>query len=298
MKVHSALIPIMRRILQVAGVLAMLFCLSAWSFPASSTTTNSAYIRVVHASPDVGIVDVFVDGTKLLSSFQFATVTEYVPLPSGSHLVQIALLGKGVNATMLAQTIKVQANDIYTVSVIGTKASGFSIHVFTDNDVVNGTAAKFRAYYLSSQSKSVSVDEGKTAVIRDLSYGQVSDYIALTSGQHVYSLSGVEQNLTATFSVTAKPWTVTSVFVISLPAGKSGLQFVTAQVQGIPGMPNTGSDPAFQASQTATPPAWPFWLAGTFLLVIPGCGICIYLLTASWKTRHSVPGRLIGSRKG
>jgi hypothetical protein len=267
-----------RRFLQTMGVLALLFCLSAWSF-APSASQNTAFVRIVHAAPDVGIVDVFVDGTKLLSSFQFATVTEYVPLPAGSHHVQVALLGKGINAAMLAQTIMAQPNQTYTVAVVGTKTSGFSFAIFTDNNVVAGNTAKLRAYHLSPNTHPVNVNEGTATVIQGLGYQQDSNYIDLPTGLHAFSLSGVAANANISFSVNIKPWTVTSVFVIGLLNGKPGLQFVTAQIKGMPGMPNTGSDPYPQASSTSNAPTLPLWLPMILLVML--LGGCAWLYRVS-----------------
>ena len=244
-------------------------------------------MRIVHASPDVGVVDVFVDGAPLLSSFQFATVTEYVPLAAGAHHVQLALLGKGINAAMLAQTIMVQPDQVYTVAVVGTKASGFSFDIFTDNDVVNGNNAKLRAYHLSPDAQPVNVSEGTSTVIQGLSYQQDSAYLALEPGKHAFSLSGLPTNTANSFTVTIQPWSVTSVFVIGLLNGKPGLQFVTSQVKGMPGMPNTGSDPTPQALQaTSTPLAvlWPLMLL--LVVIVPGCCYGLYRILAP-RVAHS-----------
>src|SRR5579863_6883349 len=82
---------LLRYILLSGGIVVALIFASVQALPASAHSTQitqhtqntdtTAFIRVVHASPDIGTVDVFVDGTKLLSSFQYATVTGYVPLP-------------------------------------------------------------------------------------------------------------------------------------------------------------------------------------------------------------------------
>src|SRR5579859_2240986 len=258
MRTHRTLTRVGYHIVQIIGVLALLLCLSAWALPASASE-NTAFVRIVHASPDVGIVDVFVDGTKLLSSFQFATVTEYVPLPAGPHHVQVALLGKGVNATMLAQTITAQPDQVYTIAVVGTKASGFSFDIFADNDVVTGNQAKLRAYHLSPNAQAVNVNEGATTVIQGLGYQQSSAYLSLPPGGHVFNLSGLPAHTADSFSVTIQPWSVTSVFVIGLLNGKPGLQFVTVQVKGTPGMPNTGSDPSLRTSNATSTPSWSLW---------------------------------------
>ena len=287
MRTHHIVARVGYRMLQIIGALALLLCLSAWALPAS-TSENNAFIRLVHASPDVGIVAVFMDGKQILSSFQFATVTEYVPLPAGPHRVQLALLGKGVNAAMLSQTITVQPDQVYTVAVVGMKASGFSFDIFTDNNVVSGNQAKLRAYHLSPNIQSVSVNEGATTVIQGLGYQQVSGYLALSPGQHAFKLNGIPANAADSFSVTIQPWSVSSVFVIGLLNGKPGLQYVTAQVKGTPGLPNTGSDPNPQASaivHTHTPSS-PFWPTALWLMTVLGAGFGLYWMVS--QRAHSL----------
>lgn len=291
MKLQHAIARMIRYLLQMIGVLALLLCLSAWSFPSSATGKSTAFVRLVHASPDIGIVDVFVDGTKLLSSFQFATVTEYVPLPEGSHRVQLALLGKGVSAAMVTQTINVQSGDVYTVAALGTRASGFSFTIFTDNNVINGNIAELRAYHLSPGTDPVNVNEGQKTVIRALGYAQVSNYVSLSAGQHAFALSGSPQHVANTFAVTLKPWTVTSVFVIGVLNGKPGLQFVTSQIQGVPGMPNTGSDPHPQVVEAVNVPWSPLEAIGMVsVIILSGC-VGLYFTIARKVGLLSFPRR-------
>ncbi|GAC1400700.1 MAG: DUF4397 domain-containing protein [Ktedonobacteraceae bacterium] len=235
-----------------------------------------AYVRVIHASPDVGTVDVFVDGTELLSSFQFGVVTPYVPLPAGGHNVQVALIGTGVNAAVITQSIMVNVGTPYTIAAVGTKASGFSLLVFTDNNVVSGNDAKVRIYHLSPNAGSVSVSNGSNPVANSLTYQKASDYIAIPAGSYTFDAT-IPSNQTVPIDTNLKPWTVTSVFAIGEVNGKPSIQFVSAQVAGVPGMPGTGSDP--HAGSENTQPFLPSMFA-IFLIFL------FLLLTAGLATRH------------
>lgn len=238
------------------GVMAFV---SVQALPVSAHTTQSkgstdttAFIRVVHASPDVGTVDVFVDGAKMLSSFQYATVTGYVPLPAGSHKVQIALIGKGIGASVISQTIAVQAGQAYTVAALGTMASGFSLQVFTDNNMVVGNIAKVRVYHLSPGTGTVNVTASNGTDVSGLSYPQASTYITVTPGSYTLNITPTQTNTSFPVQATLKPWTVTSVFAIGLLNSTPKLQFVAAQVNGVPGLPGTGSDPNPAAAQSVS----------------------------------------------
>src|ERR1700739_824191 len=78
------------------------------SMPLTPASAESpAFVRIIHASPAVGTADVFLDGNKLLSDFGFGTVTGYATIPPGPHKVQIALVGRGIGASAINETLNV-----------------------------------------------------------------------------------------------------------------------------------------------------------------------------------------------
>ncbi len=275
-----------RRLVQALGLLTLLLLLSGWSLPVAAKDTNMAFIRLVHASPDIGVVAVFVDGQQMmdgnqvLASFQFASVTEYAPLPAGSHTIQIAALGQGANAAMLSRTLTLQPNTAYTVAVIGTKASDISFQVFTDDNGVIGNMAKFRFYHLSPDMAFIDITTNGQKVVQNLAYPRASTYVPLPTGTHTFMLTAAGQQGNESFSATLNPWTVTSIFAIGQINGPKKLQFVTSQAPGMPNMPNTGSDPSVPSSgpEGSRAPMW--WLLGLLLVVGIGSGM--------WCARRSV----------
>ena len=138
---------LVQRVFLTFGLLSFLFLLNTQPLPASAASPS--FVRIVDASPDVAIVAVFVDGAKFLENVQFATVTDYRQLPAGQHRVQIALIGRGSGVSVINQSLSVQAGSAYTVAAIGTKATGFSLQVFVDNNLMAVGMAKVRVYHLS-----------------------------------------------------------------------------------------------------------------------------------------------------
>src|SRR5260370_2949500 len=129
------------------GIIALAALFGSQRYSASAQSPS--YVRVVHASPFVGTADVFVDGAKLLSSFAFGTVTDYVAVPAGPHKVQIALVGKGINASALTENLAVQPGKVYTVAAIGTNQNNLQLQVFSDSNLAAPGIAKVRMYQLS-----------------------------------------------------------------------------------------------------------------------------------------------------
>ncbi len=235
------------------GVIALLLCLASTAFAASND--DMAYVRVIHASPAAGTVDVFVDGKSLLTNFTFGTVTDYVSVPAGSHEIKVAPAGKGIDAAVITQSVSVNGGLPYTVAAVGTKDSGFSLQAFADNNLMPGNMAKVRVYHLSPNAGPVDIATGGKTAVSGLTYEKATDYLTVPAGSYTFNVTATQANATLPLNADLKAGTVTSVFAIGLYNGDPALKFVTAVVNGVPsGMPNTGaSDPQVVANKMALP---------------------------------------------
>ncbi len=263
--------------------LVALFCMQARPTSAASP----AFVRVVHASPDIGTADVFLDGTKVLSNFQFGTVTDYVTIPPGPHKVQIALIGKGTGASVITQTLSVDPGVAYTVAALGANPGDLSLKVFTDNNLLSTGKAKLRVYHLSPGIGSVNVFNGSNMVISGLGYPETSNYLALAAGTYTFNVIITQSNVTLPpVSTTLKVNTVTSIFAVGVINGTPQIEFVTAQVQGLPGVPPTGSDPNPNDvpgnSQSLTPWTWLF-----IALALIGIGVAVAIRRSALVHRQA-----------
>jgi hypothetical protein len=225
---------------------------------------SPSFVRIIHASPDVGSADVFVDGQHLLSNFQFGTVTQYVTLSPGPHHVQVALIGRGPDAAAINQNITVVSGDVYTVAALGTKAQGFKLEVFNDNNQVVPGLAKMRVYDLSPDTGLNSITTNNNQVCGVMSYQDVSDYIPLQSGAYNFKISTAQSSAVIPFSATLNANTITSVFAVGESNGTPKLEFISTKVSGVPGMPGTGSDPNAPDPEA---PQWPsLWLVAVLII--------------------------------
>src|SRR6266487_1993427 len=234
--------------------------------PPAVYADSPSFVRVIHASPDIGTADVFVDGNHLLSNFQFGTVTGYVSIAPGPHKVQVGLIGKGPKAAMINQTISVDAAGVYTVAALGTQAKGFSLLVFDDDNQVTTGMAKVRIYNLSPDTDVNSVTTHSNTLVSALSYQDASNYLALQSGSYTFSIKTAQNNTSIPFSTNLDQNTVTSVFAIGETSGTPKLQFISTKVSGVPGMPGTGSDP--NAPAPGASQVQPFWFLGILVLAV------------------------------
>jgi hypothetical protein len=246
----------------------------------TASAASPSYVRVIHASPFVGTADVFVDGTKLLSSFQFGAVTDYVAVPAGPHKVQIALVGKGIGASVISETLAVSPGVAYTVAATGATPSSLALQVFIDNNLLSPGTAKLRVYQLSPDAGLVSLDTGGNSLLSGIGYQSASNYLAITAGSYTLGVDS-SSNTSLHVSTTLTANSVTSVFTVGLVHGAPNIQLVTTQVHGLPGVPNTGSDPnALTQENNVQPLAGWTWLVGCLSLLLIGGSMFVRRLVA------------------
>ncbi|MBX5449008.1 DUF4397 domain-containing protein [Thermogemmatispora sp.] len=255
-----------------AFMLMVVLVLTLWLLPGGrAAAQGNALVRVVHASPAAGSVDVFVDGGKLLSNFTFGTVTDYVSVAAGPHRIQVAPAGKGIDAAVINQTVSVDADMAYTVAAIGDSASNLGLQAFVDNNQLSSGMAKVRVYHLSPNAGPVDIATGGKTVISGLTYKNASDYLSVPPGSYTFDVTATQANATVPVSATLQSGMVYSVFAVGLYKGTPELKFVVAAVSGVPGMPNTGSDPNAMPQSTASATALP-WVVVLLALLGLGAG--------------------------
>ena len=266
-----------RRVFLPCALLALLLLLGTQPLPASAESLS--FVRLVDASPAVGTMAVFVDGAKFLGNTLFASVTDYLQLPAGRHRVEVVLLGKGIGARVIAQTLSVQPGTVYTVAAIGTKATGFSLQVFIDNNLMASGLAKVRFYHLSSGTGPLNIGTGGLTIPGALSYTQASNYLRLPAGLYRFTVSASRPSFSLLDQVTLKTNTVTGIFLVGVFHGIPPLTFIQVQVEGLPGISGTGSEP-----NTLAMNASPFTpLAPGLLGVLVLGGMSAGVLAGLWR---------------
>lgn len=230
---------------------------------------SPSFVRIIHASPAIGAADVFVDGQKVLSNFQFGTVTPYVSIPAGPHRVQVALIGRGAGAASIDQDLAVQPGVAYTVAALGTPSGGFKLIAFIDNNLVSSGQAKLRVYNLSPDTDVSGVSTAGSQLVGSLTYQQSSNYQPMEAGSYTFSVATTQSSAPLSVTASLATNTVTSLFAIGLFSGTPKLQFITASVSGLPGLPGTGSDPYAVAPALAVPQSGLLsWLLPVLVIVV------------------------------
>lgn len=84
----------------------------------ATAPSGQARVRVIHAAPDAGPVDVLVNGQVVLSNVPFGAISSYLTLPAGSYTVQVN--AAGTQTTAIQATLSVASGANYSAVAIGS----------------------------------------------------------------------------------------------------------------------------------------------------------------------------------
>jgi hypothetical protein len=84
----------------------------------SAAPAGQARVRVIHASPDAGPVDILVNGQVVLSNVPFGTISSYLTLPVGTYNVQVN--AAGTSTTEIQASLTVSGGMNYSAVAIGS----------------------------------------------------------------------------------------------------------------------------------------------------------------------------------
>lgn len=81
-------------------------------------TSGKAKLRAIHLSPDAPNVDVWVNGSKVLTDVPFKAASAYLEVPAGATTVEITVAG--TTTVVLQASPTLDAGGIYTAAAVGT----------------------------------------------------------------------------------------------------------------------------------------------------------------------------------
>ncbi len=217
---------------------------------------DDAMVRVIHASPDAPNVDVWLDGTIVLSDVPFTAVSEYLAVPAGEHNVQVTATGS--TDPVIDADLTLEAGTSYSVAAIGPVAE-ISATVLTDDRAPDGDMSKLRVFH-ASPSAPASVDVAVTdgpVLVEGLAYPEGTDYLTVDPGTYALEIRAAgEPDAALTLDATLESGM--NYTAIAMDGGDAGVQVIVAD--------DTGSVPD-TAMGANSPSNSPIILAGIALLL-------------------------------
>ncbi len=131
----------------------------------SSASNSRSNLRVVHASPDAGGVDVLLDNKKILTNFQFKDAIAFNSVEVGTRSIKLNATGTATTALTVSQDLK--EGRFYTV--IATNALSAIESLVIEEDGVAPTKGKVKLRVTHAAAKAGAVDVYVTGPTDDIS---------------------------------------------------------------------------------------------------------------------------------
>ncbi|WP_251329488.1 DUF4397 domain-containing protein [Haloplanus pelagicus] len=172
---------------------------------------DMARVRLVHVSPDAPAVDVTLaaNGDTLFDGVAFGD-SGYVTVPAGSHTLQVRGDTEANDGDVVAEfTLDVAGGTVYTGFAAGylspdDEPADTPFDLFVTNDTDGGMMemtdpANLRVAHLSPNAPNVDVYADGSAVLEDVAFGAVSDYLEVPAGDRQLRITPAGDDGTTVF---------------------------------------------------------------------------------------------------
>ena len=201
----------------VAAMLAALIGLAIIAPQAAfaQVEQTGGYIRVIHAAAGVPAVDVLVDGQRAIESQDYFSVRGPVAVAPGTHTVSVVPAGAGAEAAVLSEVVTVDANDGFTIAVIGGADSLEGLLLEDSVSSPEADEARVRIIHAAPGAGTVDVKVAGAAepFLTDVGFGAAS-YVDVPAGSYGLELVDAASGASAlrTIDLAFVPgWTYTLV---------------------------------------------------------------------------------------
>jgi hypothetical protein len=179
-----------RSIVPIAAALLAVTTVPALAQDASTepAVDGSAWVRVLHASPDAPAVDVYLDGAAVgapLAGLEFGAISPYVEVPAGPHAIKVCASADATVCPIDVPELSVEADGRYTISATNDLAD-IEVQVLADAGVGDPAKAWVRFVHYSADAPSVDVltQDGSATIAAGLTYPNATEYLPLDPGSY------------------------------------------------------------------------------------------------------------------
>ena len=196
---------------------------------------NSSLVRVFHAAPDVGNVDVYVNDQMVFNNLAFGDFTKYVYLDQGQYNIAVYPTGqKGTPA--INQIVDVPSQQMFTVAAIGN-SNDLGLLVIPDkvSKSPSQNYSAVRIIHLSPNAPGVDVSVDGDTLFEDIKFGEGTDYVDLNPGTYnVNILLNSDKSVALPLKITLNPNKIYTIYVIGNPPKLEAIQVIDGNTYACP----------------------------------------------------------------
>lgn len=226
------------------SVLLCFLILSLTALPSvgAAAATNNAHVRFLHAAPGVRNIDIHVDGNALLKGFAFQSVSDYAPLSSGKHQIELFATGEQKDP-IFSEEFDLEAEVAVTAAVAG-QGEDLHVELYPDQSGLRDNQASLRLIHLSPNAPTVDLATlGGQGLFTGIDALAASPYKELSPGELNLTINPSGNPEAPTVSEVAldlEPGKAYSAVLTGIAGAAPGLEVLLLEDGIVPGLPKTG----------------------------------------------------------
>ena len=191
---------------------------------------DSAYVRVILASPAGSVVDVLVDGRVRVQKLASGQASEYLVLAAGKHT--IALHAAGKPATHFYTTFDVARGKVITLAFTTLSADSVPV-TFEDKANANKLKALLTVYNLDAKTGDIDVltADANTKVLTGIAYGKSASTLVNPISIDLIAVKIVDKVSLSRISIVMTQGRTYSIFLLPGKDAKLNAQIVQNKIE-------------------------------------------------------------------
>ena len=192
--------------------------------------TQSANVKVVHASPDAPGVDLLVDDNVAGANLTFPNNTGYLSVPEGTRNVKVNV--SGTSTTVIEADLPIEGNTNYSVFAVDAVANLSPLVIVDDLTAPAAGTAHVRFIHLSPDAPAVDITTTDgTVVFGNYEFKQYSAFTPLPAATYDLQvrLAGTETVVLSLSGISVMDGNIYTVFAKGFVGGE-GAQALGAEI--------------------------------------------------------------------
>lgn len=186
-------------------------------------------IRIFHAAAGANAVDIYSDGSPIVTNLDFGKITPYKNLAPGKHKIEIFKAGKS-DTPIYTDNLDIIPNEIVTLSAVLLEST-LTLFVLKDNPPRNVKELAFLRFINFSPTApllSLSLPDNEDTLFNGVEYLETTGFYPLSGGKYNFLITATNDTSFRKFinNIQLDPGTSHTIFVIGLVDDKPELGYV------------------------------------------------------------------------